>query len=93
MTSIKRKRKNSLSVETVQTVQVRRFEMGATGIHFFSFLESCGYTVHATHGGRYSIRKGKSSRFRLMTRKEILELIDKLRKNRGLEPILKGQNK
>lgn len=86
MTSTLPKRKNLLSADTVK---VRRFEPGATGVYFFEFLQSCGYDVHSANGHRYGIRRGKMGRFKSVSRAEIMEIVDAERKKRGLEPFKK----
>ena len=89
MTSTFRKPKNSLSVESAP-VPVRRFEMGATAVHFFEFLQEHGYDVHARGGEKYySLRHGKVGRFATVTRLQIMQLVDKLRKKKGLQPFYK----
>jgi len=90
MTSTTRKRKNSLSAKTVP---VRRFEPGASSLYFFAFLEGCGYSVHSINGHRYGVRFGKIERYKNMTHAQVMELVDELRKNSGLEPFRKNCNK
>lgn len=67
-------------------VYVRRFERGASALYFFSFLESCGYSIHTKNTTSYNVRLGNVGRYSVMTRAEVMKLVDNLRKKRGLEP-------
>jgi len=92
MTSMKRKPKNLSSDKKKKgtgVVKVRRFEMGVSSVYFFDFLESCGYSIHSANGHRYGLRKGKVGRFSNVSREEVMQLVDELRKRRGLQPFKK----
>lgn len=70
-----------------QTIRVRRFEPGASGMGYDDFLQGCGYIV-AKHLSSYTVRRqGAKGRGKLFSRKQMVELLDSERMKRGLQPI------
>lgn len=68
---------------------VRKFERGASGTGLDQLLNQAGYAVTAV-GGMYAVKiAGAPGRAKKMSRKKFMALVDKIRVERGLEPIVK----
>lgn len=73
------------------TVPIRKFEPFATVDHMEGFLERCGYYVRK-EVSRYRVKlMGSKGPGKLMTKAGVVEILDKERVKRGLEPIRQGK--
>lgn len=75
------------------SVPVRRFEPGASGTGLDRLLNDLGYTIKS-NGSHYFIRKpGQKGRAKGHSKKQMIEILDRERVARKLEPIVKAHGK
>lgn len=87
------KKKAKAKPQRVKAVRVRRFEMGASSLLFFDFLDRCGYKVHHLSGAYYNLKRKGDLKYKRVRTGKLMELVDDLRIKKGLEPLKKRDTK